>query len=96
VLAAKARELGIPYALQDLSNPSLALIHAVGMGARLYTMMGLEANARQFFPTATPPAERAVHEKLFQVRRGMVSTTSLLGTGLGYQMDKLLLRRAEE
>ncbi len=90
VLAAKAREEGIPYALQDLTNPSLALIHSVGMGARLYTMMGLEANSRQFFPAATPPGERAVHEGLFRVRRGMASTASLRGPGLGYQMEKVL------
>jgi L-alanine-DL-glutamate epimerase-like enolase superfamily enzyme len=90
VLAAKARELGIPYALQDLTNPSLALIQAVGMGARLHTMMGLEANSRQFFPDATPPGEQAVHEGLFRVRRGLASTASLQGTGLGYQMDKIL------
>ncbi len=43
VFASKARELGIPYAVQDLTNPSLALIHSVGMGARLYTIMGVEA-----------------------------------------------------
>jgi L-alanine-DL-glutamate epimerase-like enolase superfamily enzyme len=90
ILAAKARELGVPYALQDLTNPSLALIHAVGMGARLYTMMGLEANSRQFFPAATPPGEQAVHEGLFRIHRGMASTASLQGTGLGYQMDKVL------
>lgn len=90
IMAAKAKELGIPYALQDLTNPSLALIHAVGMGARLYTMMGLEANSRQFFPDATPPEEQAVHQGLFQVRRGTASTASLQGTGLGYQMDQIL------
>ena len=90
ILAAKARELGIPYALQDLTNPSLALIHAVGMGARLYTMMGLEANSRQFFPQATPPGEQSVHKRLFRVRRGVASTASLQGTGLGYQMDQIL------
>jgi hypothetical protein len=90
VLAAKAQEEGIPYTLQDLTNPSLALIHSVGMGARLYTMMGLEANSRQFFPAATPPGERAVHEGLFRLRRGMASTASLQGPGLGYQMEKVL------
>jgi len=90
VLAAKAREESIPYTLQDLTNPSLALIHSVGMGARLYTMMGLEANSRQFFPAATPPGERAVHEGLLRLRRGMASTASLQGPGLGYQMEKLL------
>ncbi len=90
VLAAKAKEEGIPYALQDLTNPSLALIHSVGMGARLYTMMGLEANSRQFFPAATPPGEQRVHAGLFRLHNGMASTASLQGTGLGYQMEKVL------
>lgn len=90
VLAAKAKQEGIPYALQDLTNPSLALIHSVGMGARLYTMMGVEANSRQFFPAATPPGEQRVHAGLFRLQNGMASTASLQGTGLGYQMDKVL------
>ncbi len=90
IFAAKARELGIPYALQDLTNPSLALIHSVGMGARLYTIMGVEANSRQFFPDATTEAEQRVHAGIFNVRRGVADTSSLQGTGLGYQMDKLL------
>ncbi len=90
VMAAKARELGIPYALQDLTNPSLALIHSVGMAARLHTIMGVEANSRQFFPDATTPAEQRVHGGIFTVRRGVADTSSLRGTGLGYQMDRLL------
>lgn len=92
VLAAKAKEEGIPYALQDLTNPSLALIHSVGMGARLYTMKGLEANSRQFFPAATPPGEQRVHAGLFRLHNGMAATASLQGTGLGYQMEKVLER----
>lgn len=90
VLAAKAKEENIPYALQDLTNPSLALIHSVGMGARLYTMMGLEANSRQFFPAATPPGEQRVHAGLFRLHNGLASTASLQGTGLGYQMEEVL------
>ena len=35
LFAAKAGKLGIPYSVQDLTNPSLALIHSVGLGARL-------------------------------------------------------------
>jgi len=90
VMAAKATELGIPYALQDLTNPGISLIHSVGMGARLYMMMGVEANSRQFFPDAATAAEQAVHGGIFNVRRGVADTTSLQGTGLGYQMDRLL------
>lgn len=85
----KARELGIPYSVQDLTNPSLSLMHSVGLGARLYTIMGVEANSRQFFPAATQPAEKAVHGGVFHVERGDADTSSLRGPGLGYQMERL-------
>jgi len=89
LLASKARHLGIPYTVQDLTNPSLALIHSVGLGARLYTMMGVEANSRQFFPSSTTPGEKQVHDGIFTVRNGVASTSSLRGAGLGYQTDRL-------
>ncbi len=84
-----AREHGIPYSVQDLTNPSLALVHSVGLGARLYTIMGVEANSRQFFPASTQPAEKAVHGGVFGIVRGEADTSSLAGTGLGYQMAAL-------
>ena len=90
LLAAKAGKLGIPYAVQDLTNPSLALIHSVGLGARLHTIMGVEANSRQFFPESTSEAEKSVHQGIFSLTRGEADTSSLQGTGLGYQMDRIL------
>jgi L-alanine-DL-glutamate epimerase-like enolase superfamily enzyme len=90
ILASKAREMGIAYTVQDLTNPSLALIHSVGLGARLHTMMGVEANSRQFFPDSTRPGEKAVHEGIFTVRNGVARTDSLQGTGLGYQMERIV------
>ena len=89
IMASRARELGITYSVQDLTNPSLALIHSVGLGARLYTIMGVEANSRQFFPASTLPEEQRVHDGVFNVRRGNASTASLRGPGLGYQMEKM-------
>jgi len=90
IFAAKAGKLKIPYAVQDLTNPSLALIHSVGLGARLYTIMGVEANSRQFFPASTSQAEKRVHSGIFRLQRGQADTSSLQGTGLGYQMERLL------
>lgn len=86
---AKAAELGLPYTVQDLTNPSLALIHSVGLAARINTLLGVEANSRQFFPFATPEEERRVHQGLFAIRRGVARTDSLQGPGLGYQMEKI-------
>ncbi len=90
LFASKAGKLGVPYAVQDLTNPSLALIHSVGLGARLHTIMGVEANSRQFFPASTSEAEKRVHEGIFSLERGEADTSSLRGTGLGYQMDRIL------
>jgi hypothetical protein len=85
----KASELGIAYSVQDLTNPSLALMHSVGLGARLNTIMGVEANSRQFFPASTQEAEKAVHAGIFRLHGGEADTASLQGTGLGYQMERL-------
>ncbi len=89
VMAAKARAMGVPYAVQDLTNPGLALLHSVGLAARLYTIKGVEANSRQFFPGATSPGEKAVHAGIFHVRRGYANTWSLRGPGLGFQMERI-------
>ncbi|MFO8079537.1 MAG: enolase C-terminal domain-like protein [Armatimonadota bacterium] len=90
LFVAKAAKAGIPYAVQDLTNPSLALIHSVGLGARLNTIMGVEANSRQFFPGSTSEAEKRVHGGIFSLERGEADTSSLRGTGLGYQMGRIL------
>jgi len=89
---AKATEAGIPYSVQDLTNPGIALIHSVGLAARITTIKGVEANSRQFFPESSR-AERAIHPGLFAVRDGIASTASLQGTGLGYQMPRILWAR---
>jgi len=88
VLASKAEAEGVPYAIQDLTNPALALIHSVGMAARLNPIKGVEANSRQFFPAASE-RERRVHPDIFTLRQGMVSTLSLQGYGLGYRMEEM-------
>lgn len=90
IFAALAREKGIPYSVQDLTNPSLALFHSVGLAARLYPIMGVEANSRQFFPDATSEAEKRVHSEIFRLTRGRAKTASLQGTGLGYQLERIL------
>jgi len=86
---AKASELGMPYVVVDLTNPDIALIHSVGLAARIHTIKGVEYNSRQFFPAANATAAK-VHPELFGVRDGTVTTQSLQGTGLGYQMDKIM------
>jgi L-alanine-DL-glutamate epimerase-like enolase superfamily enzyme len=93
-MAERAR---VPYAVQDLTCPSLALLASVGLAARTHTILGVEANSRQFFPAANA-IETTVHPALYQVRNGVASTASLSGPGLGMQVEKMpnLLRFIEE
>jgi hypothetical protein len=65
-------------------------MHSVGLGARLYTIMGVEANSRQFFPASTQEAEKRVHAGIFSLHRGEADTSSLQGPGLGYQMPRMV------
>ena len=88
VLAARAEQMGVPYAIQDLTNPALALLHSVGMAARLRPIMGVEANSSQFFPAASEP-EAVVHSGICQRREGMLDTSTLQGPGLGYQIERI-------
>lgn len=78
----------LPYAVQDLTNPSLALLESVGLAARTHTILGVEANSRQFFPSANA-IESVVHPDLYQARDGVLRTGTLQGPGLGMQVDKM-------
>lgn len=86
--AARAEASGIPYTVQDLTNPGLSLLHSVGLGARLHPLMGVEANSRQYYPDTSMP-EAAVHPDIVRVKNGVAQTNSLRGTGLGYQVNQI-------
>jgi L-alanine-DL-glutamate epimerase-like enolase superfamily enzyme len=88
VIVARAEHLRVPYSIQDLTNPALALLHSVGMAARLNPIMGVEANSPQFYPAASEP-EAQVHPGVFHRRNGDLSTASLQGPGLGFQIGKI-------
>lgn len=82
---------GIPYAVQDLTNPSIALIESVGLAARTHTIKGVEANSRQFFPAANEAVGK-VHPRLCEIRDGYAYTESMTGPGLGYRIDEIDLK----
>ncbi|HEX9115840.1 MAG TPA: enolase C-terminal domain-like protein, partial [Anaerolineae bacterium] len=88
LVAARAQIAGIPYTVQDLTNPGLALLHSVGLAAHLQPLMGVEANSRQFYPATSAP-EAAVHPAIVEVRDGVAPTASLRGPGLGYQVQRI-------
>ena len=88
LLLCAAELAGIPYAVQDLTNPSIALIESIGLAARIHTIKGVEANSRQFFPSANEIIA-SVHAGLCEIRDGYARTRSISGTGLGLQIDKI-------
>ena len=84
LMLAKATEAGIPYAVQDLTLAGLGLIQSVGFAARIATIKGVEANARQFCPEASA-REARVHPGIFRANRGELDLRSIAGDGLGYR-----------
>ena len=87
LMLAKATEAGVPYSVQDLTLTGLGLIQSVGLAARMRPIMGVEANARQFCPSASMRAEQ-VHPGIFRARDGLLDTSSLRGPGFGYRFDE--------
>jgi hypothetical protein len=52
------------------------------------TIMGVETNAMQFYPTASQ-AEEAVHPGLYRRRKGMLDLSSIHGPGFGYRLAEI-------
>jgi L-alanine-DL-glutamate epimerase-like enolase superfamily enzyme len=82
LLAAAAQKFGMFLCVQDLTCPGASLIHSAGIAARVPGNAGIEANARQFVPSANQPWE-ARFPGLFTIRNGEMSTGQLTGPGLG-------------
>jgi len=77
---------GIPYSVQDLTCPGLALIHSASLAARSKPIKGFEYNARQYLPFAYREIQRE-HQSLFTVKDGKVRTDSLQPLGLGISTE---------
>ena len=80
---AKMEHYGIPYSIQDLTCPGLALVHSASLAARTNPIKGFEYNARQYLPFAYKEIQER-HQSLFQVKDGKVRTESLQPVGLGF------------
>ena len=82
LMAAAAQKHGMFLCVQDLTCPGASLIHSAGIAARVPGNAGIEANARQFVPSANAPWESRF-PGLFTVRDGTLHTGQLTGPGLG-------------
>jgi len=83
-----AKAHGMPLMVQDLANPMLAQIGHVQLAAHAGTIMGLETNGSQFFPSASEPEAR-VHPGLYRRHAGQVDLSTLGPTGLGYRISEI-------
>jgi L-alanine-DL-glutamate epimerase-like enolase superfamily enzyme len=82
LMAAAAQKFGMFLCVQDLTCPGASLIHSAGIAARVPGNAGIEANARQFVPSANRAWE-ARFPGLFTIHGGMMNTGQLTGPGLG-------------
>jgi L-alanine-DL-glutamate epimerase-like enolase superfamily enzyme len=87
VFASSAEHLGIPYTVQDLTNPGIALIQSVALAGHLRPLKGVEANSRQFFAATNGPEAR-VHPGVFKLQDGRIHTGTITGPGMGYRWDE--------
>lgn len=83
---AKAHGMGLM--VQDLTNPMLAMIPHVLLAAYAGTIMGVEANSMQFYPTASVEEEK-VHPGIYSRVDGKLDITSISGSGFGYRISEI-------
>lgn len=84
-----ARAHGMALMVQDLTNPMLAQISHLQLGAHAGTLMGVETNSMQFYPEASRP-EAEVHPGLYRRRDGTVELSSIRGPGFGYRISEIM------
>lgn len=82
LLAAAAQKYKMFRCVQDLTCPGAALVHSVGIAARVPGVSALEANAREYVPAANKGWEKRF-PGIFVVKDGYMSTQGLDGPGLG-------------
>ncbi len=81
LLAAAAQKYKMFRCVQDLTCPGAALVHSVGIAAHVPATSALEANAREYVPSASKGWEKRF-PGIFEVKDGYMSTAGLDGPGL--------------
>ena len=82
MLSAAAQKYKMFRCVQDLTCPGAALVHSVGIAAHIPGVSALEANAREYVPSASRGWEKR-YPGIFDVRDGYLDTAGLNGPGLG-------------
>jgi L-alanine-DL-glutamate epimerase-like enolase superfamily enzyme len=82
LMAAAAQKYRMFRCVQDLTCPGAALVESVGIAAHVPGVSALEANAREYVPSASRGWESR-YAGIFNVKDGYIDTTGLNGPGLG-------------
>jgi hypothetical protein len=82
-----ARAHDMDLMVQDLTNPMLAQIPHVLLGAHAGTIMGVESNGMQFYPNASL-REAKIHPGVYNRREGNLDLSTLQGSGFGYRINE--------
>jgi len=82
LLAAAAQKYKMFRCVQDLTCPGAALVQSAGIAAHIPGVSALEANAREYVPSASRGWEKR-YPGIFDVRDGYLDTAELSGPGLG-------------
>ena len=89
-----ARRYGMDILTQDLTNPMLAQISHVQLGAHASPGIGIETNSMQFYPRASAEEAR-VHPGLYRRVDGSVDLGTVSGPGFGYRIGEIDRRLPE-
>ena len=82
LLAAAAQKYKMFRCVQDLTCPGAALVESVGVAAHVPGVSALEANAREYVPSANRGWEKR-YPGIFRIKDGYLDTAGLDGPGLG-------------
>lgn len=88
LMLALAKELGLRFTVQDLTNPMLAQLTHLLLGSRSGAPLGVESNCMQFYPEASS-YEAAIHPGAFRRQNGELRLDSIQGTGFGYRLSEI-------
>ena len=83
-----AKAHGMDLMVQDLTNPMLAQIPHVLLGAHAGTIMGVESNSMQFYPEASR-REARIHPGVFRRKGGFLDLSTIRGNGFGYRLSEM-------
>jgi hypothetical protein len=89
-----AKAHGMPLMVQDLSNNMLGQIAHLLLAAHAGTIMGVESNGMQYYPTASLP-EASVHAGIYTRHDGRLDLSTIVGPGFGYG-DAITVRTLPE